>query len=363
MDGLRRRYRARVLGSVRRDMRIGFMILRRELTGSWRDIDRDLVRARTLSAEEIQAAAREYLVRDNSVVARVLEGGAGAGGRADGPGGAEARTGEAGRGRGRPARSSWTDLVYEERPFVLPSGPGARRVLGNGIRAFVVPNVGDPVFRISARVLGGSAEDPIGKEGLADLAASMLDEAGIPGLAPEALREHLEGMVGSVSTSSDMTSHELTVTVFPSDVDEGLRILRLLLAERIPMRLADLGAATVHEPDGAPPAAPTTPGAVAQAMLDALKAGDVEGMQSHTTQAFRARLAEDPERAERLRMLPHLLGQATLSDPEVDTEGETATVRVPLEASMGGNTMQLVVLLEMVQEDGAWKCETFGIER
>ena len=66
---LRRRYRAKVLGAVRRDMRIGFLILSREMNGSWRDIERDLVAAKGLPAEAIREAAREYAVADNRLVA------------------------------------------------------------------------------------------------------------------------------------------------------------------------------------------------------------------------------------------------------------------------------------------------------
>ncbi len=61
-----------------------------------------------------------------------------------------------------------------------------------------MPNVGDPTIRVSARVLGGSAEDPVGKEGLSEIAAGVLGEAGIEGLSPQALKEHLESLVASV---------------------------------------------------------------------------------------------------------------------------------------------------------------------
>ena len=231
---LRRRYRAQILGALQSDMRIGFLILRRELGGSWRDIERDLVRSRTLTADAIHAAAREYLVPENCVVTEyTMDEAAGA------P--APAATAHPMPERVTPPQpaaaqpealpASWTDLEFVERPFALPSGQGARHVLSNGIRAFIVPNEGEPVVRISAQVLGGSAEDPEGKEGLGALAAGVLEEAGIPGMSPEALQAHLEGIVGSVSTSADLGSHGVTVTVFPSDLGEGLRILQLLLTE------------------------------------------------------------------------------------------------------------------------------------
>ncbi len=669
---LRRRYRARVLGALRNDMRLGFMILRRELQGSWRDVERDLVRSQTLTAEAIHEAARAYLVPENSVVTHYTKDE-----QAEGPSPTATarpmptRPTPPPRATERVAEdlpASWTDLEFAERAFDLPSGSEARRVLSNGIRAFVVPNEGDPVVSIAAQVLGGAAQDPVGREGLSKLTAGVLSEAGIPGMSPEALQEHLEGIVGSVSTSSDLSSHTVAVTVFPADIGEGLRILRLLLSEpqldpkaferlrdamisrvdseetrlrgvtsrlyrrllwgdvpetrrptreslsaitlddvrerlqavtgpqrvvlavagdfdrdtlaqriedalgswkpdgvaayerpqekndraaagkglhvrampvsqgsvrigqvtvprrhadsaalgalsrilsrRIfntvrsvhglsyqagarftpswrndspftitfqtkcasvpfavhlareemqrliangptaeelsdakgsldsgfrrtfgrgtssaeafaeleaqgvdldyydalrkryasvtaeqvqavaarylqpdgllvlcvgdveamkrgdgthPMQLADLGSPTVHE--GAARTAPTTPSAVARALLDALAAGDEKGVKAHTTKAFQARLEDDPERAGRFHMLPRMLEQATLSDPEVQVEGDTATVSVPVQVTLGGNTMELVIRLEMVKEDGAWKCETFGVQR
>ena len=232
---LRRRYRADVLGALQSDMRVGFLVLRREMGGSWRDIERDLIRSRTLTADALQEAARTYLVAENSVVTWYTMDEE-AGEPAPAP---TARPMPAPAAPPPPPASvqpqdvpdSWTDLVYEARDFVLPSGPSARRVLSNGIRAFVVRGEGDPVVRVTAQVLGGEAEDPQGKEGLAELAAGVLGEAGIPGLSPQALQEHLEGIVGSVSAASDLDGHTVGVTVFPADLGEGLRILRLLLTE------------------------------------------------------------------------------------------------------------------------------------
>ncbi|MEN8152017.1 MAG: insulinase family protein, partial [Planctomycetota bacterium] len=124
---------------------------------------------------------------------------------------------------------SYEDLTYEKRPFDLPSGEAARRELPNGMRAFVLRNEGDPVVRISARVLGGHLVDPVEKLGLAGLTAGVLDEAGIPGMDAKALRDHLQGMVADVSVAGDIDGHTVTVTVFPADLDEGLRILRAML--------------------------------------------------------------------------------------------------------------------------------------
>ncbi len=237
MATLRRRYRARTLGSVRSDMRLGFMILRREMTGSWRDIERDLQRVKTLPAADVQAIAQAYLVPENVVVTHYTNDDAAEElppAPSPLPGHLAEATGVVPTTAPPPGEAlpaSWKDLRYEERRFELPSGPAARRTLGNGMRAFIVPNEGDPSVRVSARVLGGSAEDPIGKEGLSEITASMLADAGIPELPPEALKEHLEDLVASLDTASGVDTHSLTISVFPADLDEGLRILGQLLSE------------------------------------------------------------------------------------------------------------------------------------
>ena len=235
MASLRRRFRADTLGAVRSDMRLGFLILRREMTGSWRDIERDLQRVKTLPAAAIQEAAATYLVPANAVITHYTRDES-APELAEAPAPLPAHLGEpraAGAAVAEAARpslpASWKDLTYEKRTFELPSGRAARKMLSNGMRAFLVPNVGDPSVRVSARILGGSAGDPAGKEGLSAIAARLLAEAGIPGMPREALKEHLETLVASVSASSDVDDHRLTISVFPADLDEGLRILGLLL--------------------------------------------------------------------------------------------------------------------------------------
>jgi predicted Zn-dependent peptidase len=205
------------------------------MAGSWRDIDRDLVRAKTLPAEAIHEAAKAYLVPENAVVTyyqQDLEASEPTPAPAPLPAhlgtpSTSPTTGPTAMGVELP--SSWKDLEYEKRDFEIPSGADARRELSNGIRAFVVPTLGDPIVRVSALVLGGSAEDPKGKEGLTEITASLLGESGIEGLTSEALKEHLENMVASISTASDVDTHSVTLSVFPADLDEGLRILRLLL--------------------------------------------------------------------------------------------------------------------------------------
>jgi predicted Zn-dependent peptidase len=226
MERLRRRYRADVLGSVKSEMRLGFMLLRREVIGSWRDIEKLLQKSKTLEAAALQKLAQEYLVRENSVVSLYTQKKIPADAVPHRPPAPKpAKT--ASPGKELPA--SWKDLTFERRPFVFPSGEKARGVLSNGMRVFLVPDAGAPSISIAARVLGGAAEDPRERTGLTSLAAAVLGEAGIPGMPGKELREKLEEMVAEMGTGSDQMGHSVSVEVFPQDIDEGLRIFFGLL--------------------------------------------------------------------------------------------------------------------------------------
>jgi hypothetical protein len=126
-------------------------------------------------------------------------------------------------------------------------------------------------------------------------------------------------------------------------------------------RLEDFGPMTVH--DGPLQSVATSPGAVVLLILDALKAGDVEGLKAHGATALLKRMQETPRMVSQLRLLPRMLETAKCSPPEEETAGDAAEVSVPVEATMGGNTVDLVLQFSMVREAGAWKCESFRIKR
>src|SRR5260221_11666493 len=60
------------------------------------------------------------------------------------------------------------------RPFVFPAI--SRSTLPNGLRICTVNHQSVPVVTFMVLVRRGSADDPVGKEGLASLTVDMLDE-------------------------------------------------------------------------------------------------------------------------------------------------------------------------------------------
>ena len=181
----------RVLGALQSDMRLGFLILRREMGGSWRDIERgsrpveDAHRRGDPGGGPHVPRRRERVVTWYTMDEEAGEPAPAATAR---PMPAQAtRAAAARRACSRSdVPASWTDLTYEERaPSCCPSGRARVTSCRTGSAPSSCRNEGDPVVRVSAQVLGGAAEDPPGQGGLcAELAAGVLGEAGIPGLSP-----------------------------------------------------------------------------------------------------------------------------------------------------------------------------------
>jgi len=216
MVTLRRRYRARVLGAVKSDMRLGFTFLRNALTGSWKNIERNLVRSRTVPADALHAFAAKYFKATNRVVGVCTTKAPPA----------------ATPARGRP--DHWTDLEFPRKPLTVPSaGPHVRR-LDNGVTVVAVPDPLDPVFRVEAILRGGSAEDAPGREGTAAVLAGMLGLSGTPDMSREQVREKLSEIVGTWSVSADRFSLRFVIDTFPRDREQALDLLHDLLMNAVP---------------------------------------------------------------------------------------------------------------------------------
>jgi len=218
MVTLRRRYRARVLGMVKSDMMLGFRFLRNELTGTWKNIERNLVRSRSVPAEDLHALAVGYLEPANMVVGVYTTAGAPA------P--------EAPATAARPKH--WTDLAFPRKALDLPSAEPHVTRLDNGITIVAVPDEDDPVFRVEAILRGGSAEDAAGKEGTAEVLAGTLGLSGTPDLTREKIRERLEEIVGTFAVSADRFSLRFAIDTFPADRAAAVDLLHDLLMNVVP---------------------------------------------------------------------------------------------------------------------------------
>lgn len=229
MEDLKRRYRADILGMVKSDMRIGFSFLRYEAAGSWRNIERNLVRSRTIKGEALQSLAAECLVPVNRVVGIYETKARAAAAPTARP--AEPERNPSGAGDDRPNR--WTDLTFKPKPIVAPSGEQTVHTLKNGMQVVAVADPDDQVFKIEAIVRGGSAEDLVGKEGTADLLARTASLSGLPSEPREAIRKKLESIVATYTVSADRFALRFSLDTFPQDQVEAINLLQVLMRKTV----------------------------------------------------------------------------------------------------------------------------------
>ncbi|MHC5079814.1 MAG: insulinase family protein, partial [Planctomycetota bacterium] len=222
---LARRYRAEILGAFKDDMRMGFLLLRREILGSWRDFPVLIERARRTTPEDLRKIAADYLVQSNRIVG-ILETKKKSTRTAPPTVPTEPRSVPKKR-ESLPA--SWKDLTFKEKSLEIPNARDCLATLSNGIRVVAVSDPYDPVIRIEALLAGGSSQDPEGKEGLCGLLASVARKSGLPGMSWKAIREKLEDLVGDRSISADFESLNFSLRIFKEDQEEALKLFKALL--------------------------------------------------------------------------------------------------------------------------------------
>ena len=200
-------------------------------------LGKDLARYRSITAADVQQAAREYLT-DKRVVLSVLP-------RRTPPAGHDSRP-EAGgvrrrrdgstsecasrRSRGE-GRASVPDGPGQDHGFV-PAAEGGpdpkltlpavqRRRLSNGLDVLVVEHHELPVVNLNLVVKTGGASNPDAKGGLAQITADMLDE-GTPSRSSAAIADQLSGIGASLSLTAGWDSTTASMRALTRHLDAAL---------------------------------------------------------------------------------------------------------------------------------------------
>lgn len=126
----------------------------------------------------------------------------------------------------RPEKLTYPPLNYEP-----PSPEQSRVLLKSGPVAYVVPDRELPLFNIVVYVHTGQYLDPAGKEGLASLTAYMLARGGIKSRTAEDLEERLAFLAAQLNSGAGETQGSVSLNLLSKETDEGLKILREVLAE------------------------------------------------------------------------------------------------------------------------------------
>jgi zinc protease len=98
------------------------------------------------------------------------------------------------------------------------------RTLENGLRVVTVMHHEQPVISIRLIVRAGAAQDPHDRMGLANLAASLLDQ-GTTSQSARELQEQIDFMGAVVGTGAGTDLTFVNITVMKDGFDDGLRIL------------------------------------------------------------------------------------------------------------------------------------------
>jgi zinc protease len=99
-----------------------------------------------------------------------------------------------------------------------------REVLPNGLTLLVAERPAVPIATISVLVRAGSALDPAGKPGVANLVAQLLTQGTASRTAPE-ISEAVDFIGGSLDVEAGLETTTVTLSLLSKDLDAGLDLL------------------------------------------------------------------------------------------------------------------------------------------
>ncbi|MCC6470820.1 MAG: insulinase family protein, partial [Alphaproteobacteria bacterium] len=99
-----------------------------------------------------------------------------------------------------------------------------------GIEAWLIQDRSAPIIALHAGFAGGSAQDPKGKDGIANLLASMLDEGAGP-YDSQAFQGKLENLSIEFSAEADRDRFYVGMRMLADRRDEAVDMLAVALAE------------------------------------------------------------------------------------------------------------------------------------
>jgi predicted Zn-dependent peptidase len=125
----------------------------------------------------------------------------------------------------RPEKLSYPPLVYEP-----PSQEKFRVALKSGPVAYVVPDRELPLLNIVVYFHTGQYLEPAGKEGLSELTGYLLARGGTKSKTAEEMEERLAFLAARLESAVGETQGSVSLNLLSKDTDEGLGILREVLA-------------------------------------------------------------------------------------------------------------------------------------
>lgn len=125
-----------------------------------------------------------------------------------------------------PHKNPYT-IAYSPLHFDLPKVE--RITLENGIIIYLLEDHELPLVNISAVIRTGSAYDPNGKEGLAEITGTVMRTGGTKGITGDEIDDELDQMAASISVSTDRASETVSLSVLKKDIDRGVHVFANIL--------------------------------------------------------------------------------------------------------------------------------------
>ncbi len=120
-------------------------------------------------------------------------------------------------------------IKYPELEFRLPQAE--KVLLENGLVLFYLPNHELPLISISALVRTGSMYDPVGKEGVADLTATMMRTGGTTRLHSAEIDQRLDDLAASPSITMSLDSASAKFSFHKNDLNDCLNLFSQMLIQ------------------------------------------------------------------------------------------------------------------------------------
>ena len=120
-------------------------------------------------------------------------------------------------------------LVYPALHFDPPKSQ--KVVLDNGITLFIIENHELPIVRISAFIRAGTMYDPIGREGLSELTATVLRTGGTISQSGDSVDQEIDFRAADISFGTTMERCSADLTMHKKDADPIMRLFAKMLRE------------------------------------------------------------------------------------------------------------------------------------
>ena len=123
-----------------------------------------------------------------------------------------------------PANSSIPKLTYSP-----PKAATYRRVLANGVVAFLAEDHDFPLVNVSVLVRTGSYLDPKGKEGLGAMMGNQLRAGGTTSLPPDKFDEEVDFLAATINSGVGDTQGTANLNCLSKDIDKALELFASML--------------------------------------------------------------------------------------------------------------------------------------